>query len=376
MPKGRPWYPRFPSDFILGTVHMDLETRGAYSTIIDLLNDRDRPIPDEPRFIAGFLNCSVRKWNAIRERLLADGKLTLNDRGEITNPRFDREHLGRAEQREFLAEKGREGGLKSAAMRAQRELELPLSSDLEAEESRENGARVKDKSCERPPAPKKNRRLAQAPPQPSRARKSPETRVLPSERTLAQPPRARARKPPGIDALLRAVQEAAGFFPTNAGHQARAREYVQAWADLGIDIVGLAIPIIEREIAHAPDKTTGSLARFDRDIRAEHAAARAAVKHPPPPAAPTLPAGADTDDPRLETIRHDLRRDCGARTYDGWLKPMRMSIDGTILLIALPSQFMADWVLTHFTDRFRLEASKHGFTEVRIGIAQPKGKPP
>jgi hypothetical protein len=26
------------------------------------------PVPDEPRYIAGVCNCSVRKWNAIRQR--------------------------------------------------------------------------------------------------------------------------------------------------------------------------------------------------------------------------------------------------------------------------------------------------------------------
>jgi chromosomal replication initiator protein len=57
------------------------------------------------------------------------------------------------------------------------------------------------------------------------------------------------------------------------------------------------------------------------------------------------------------TIRSGLRRDCGARTFDGWLKPAELgSFDpetGT-LDIVMPSQFMADWVRGHFAERLAL----------------------
>jgi chromosomal replication initiator protein len=58
-----------------------------------------------------------------------------------------------------------------------------------------------------------------------------------------------------------------------------------------------------------------------------------------------------------ETIRAGLRRDCGARTFDGWLRPITLgSFDAKagILRLELPSQFMADWVQTHFADRLAL----------------------
>jgi chromosomal replication initiator protein len=58
-----------------------------------------------------------------------------------------------------------------------------------------------------------------------------------------------------------------------------------------------------------------------------------------------------------EQIRAGLRRDCGARTFDGWLRPITLggfeAESGTIRL-DLPSQFMADWVQTHFADRLAL----------------------
>ncbi|HEX2624715.1 MAG TPA: chromosomal replication initiator protein DnaA [Sphingomicrobium sp.] len=58
-----------------------------------------------------------------------------------------------------------------------------------------------------------------------------------------------------------------------------------------------------------------------------------------------------------ETIRAGLRRDCGVRTFDGWLKPAELGpFDGETgeLDIVMPSQFMADWVRSHFADRLQL----------------------
>lgn len=58
-----------------------------------------------------------------------------------------------------------------------------------------------------------------------------------------------------------------------------------------------------------------------------------------------------------ETIRAGLRRDCGARTFDGWLKPAELGSfdpDTGTLDIVMPSQFMADWVHSHFAERLVL----------------------
>lgn len=58
-----------------------------------------------------------------------------------------------------------------------------------------------------------------------------------------------------------------------------------------------------------------------------------------------------------EQIRAGLRRDCGARTFDGWLRPITLSgfdPDSATVRLELPSQFMADWVQTHFAERLVL----------------------
>ena len=58
-----------------------------------------------------------------------------------------------------------------------------------------------------------------------------------------------------------------------------------------------------------------------------------------------------------EQIRGGLRRDCGARTFDGWLRPIalgRWEPETGSLCLELPSQFMADWVQSHFAERIAL----------------------
>ena len=58
-----------------------------------------------------------------------------------------------------------------------------------------------------------------------------------------------------------------------------------------------------------------------------------------------------------EMIRSNLRRDCGPRTFDGWLRPVALGgfdAETGTLQLELPSQFMADWVQTHFADRLAL----------------------
>jgi hypothetical protein len=58
-----------------------------------------------------------------------------------------------------------------------------------------------------------------------------------------------------------------------------------------------------------------------------------------------------------DSIRTGLRRDLGARTFDGWLKPAAIGTldpESGSLDIVMPSQFMADWVRSHFGERLAL----------------------
>lgn len=114
----QPWYRRFPDNFLGGINGLTLEEKGAYGVVIDMIYQRGGPIADEPRYIAGICNCSVRKWNAIRQRLLDLGKLESID-GHLMNRRAEDELEKAAKVAREHAENGAKGGDKSAEKRAE-----------------------------------------------------------------------------------------------------------------------------------------------------------------------------------------------------------------------------------------------------------------
>jgi chromosomal replication initiator protein len=84
-------------------------------------------------------------------------------------------------------------------------------------------------------------------------------------------------------------------------------------------------------------------------------------------------AAADPLKAAWESIRAGLRRDCGARTFDGWLRPITLGNFDTetgALRLDLPSQFMADWVQTHFAERLALAwgAANPMVRQIVIGV--------
>lgn len=83
-----PYYKRFPRDFLEGTIGLSFEVKGAYAIVLDLIYMRDGRLPDDARYIAGQLGCSVRKWTAIRAELVEAGKI-IAELGFISNLRAD-----------------------------------------------------------------------------------------------------------------------------------------------------------------------------------------------------------------------------------------------------------------------------------------------
>lgn len=86
---GLPYYQRFPRKFFEGTIGLDFETKAAYGLLLDLIYIAGlKGLPDDARYIAGHMGCSVRKWNTIRRKLIEAGKIRC-DRGIISNSRAD-----------------------------------------------------------------------------------------------------------------------------------------------------------------------------------------------------------------------------------------------------------------------------------------------
>ena len=71
-----------------------------------------------------------------------------------------------------------------------------------------------------------------------------------------------------------------------------------------------------------------------------------------------MPSPVATDAGALDAmwaaIRAALLAECGARTFDNWLKPVTLlGVDGDIVRLALPTRFLADWIQTNFLERLR-----------------------
>lgn len=87
---GLPYYKAYPRDFIEGTVGMPFELKGAYRLVLDLIYMQSGRCPDDPRYVAGILGCSVRAWKNYRAALIERGKIVAEN-GVISNFRADKE---------------------------------------------------------------------------------------------------------------------------------------------------------------------------------------------------------------------------------------------------------------------------------------------
>jgi uncharacterized protein YdaU (DUF1376 family) len=88
------WYKRNADDALNGMMALTLEERGAYNTILDLMYQRRGVVPDDARWIAGWLGCSLRKWSSLRAALIVKGKLfavDINGLPSLANKRVEKE---------------------------------------------------------------------------------------------------------------------------------------------------------------------------------------------------------------------------------------------------------------------------------------------
>lgn len=103
---GLPYYKAYPRDFIEGTIGLPFELKAAYRLVLDLIYMQGGELPDDARYIAGLLGCSVRAWKGYREALISAGKIVA-ERGIISNFRARKELEISAKLQEKNAEKGR-----------------------------------------------------------------------------------------------------------------------------------------------------------------------------------------------------------------------------------------------------------------------------
>ena len=103
------WHPRYHGAALEGMRGLSLEERGAYTTLLDLMYERGGGVPDDDRFVAGWLGCSTRLWRSIRDRLISAGKLRVEG-GLIVNDRALEELRSQSVRARKRAESGAKGG--------------------------------------------------------------------------------------------------------------------------------------------------------------------------------------------------------------------------------------------------------------------------
>ena len=86
------WYKRDPRAALVGVMELNLEERGAYNTVLDLIYVHDGAMHDDDQLIAGWLHVDIRVWKRLRARLLSLGKLYVHA-GCLRNERADDEIL-------------------------------------------------------------------------------------------------------------------------------------------------------------------------------------------------------------------------------------------------------------------------------------------
>jgi uncharacterized protein YdaU (DUF1376 family) len=345
MAKGLPWYKRDPERWIMGTRDLTLEERGAYSEIVDYLNLRGRPLPDDIRIIASLINTSPQKWRKIRQRLLDLGKIVIEG-DYLTNPRFEREKAERELTRAEAQIHGREGGKRSAEKRL-REPELDLDQQPLAH-TRAHGTRTVERtararvSADQPqnakidktsqksskkvesfaqlpdehltPVSQKSANETQGYPQApyARVRESEDKSIDSSQPDSLTTPRAHQ---PDLMAMYEAVCEASGFHTASPNAIDLALRTVEAWAKMGVDFEEVVLPTIRSVIAsdHEPTRTLG---RFTKAIAHQHArrkAQKSQGKTYSPPPSPILHR--DDEEPAMADLRAVLCQVLGPKGF-------------------------------------------------------------
>lgn len=110
------WYKRDPDAALSGMMHLSLEERGAYNTVLDLIYARANKLPDDDRFICGWLRCDIRVWKRIKAKLIEDQKLYVEG-GLLRNFRATSEILTALSSMQLVSEANRSKGIKSGEVR-------------------------------------------------------------------------------------------------------------------------------------------------------------------------------------------------------------------------------------------------------------------
>ena len=108
----RPWYKRYPSDFIAGTAGWDLELKGAYSIFLDLFYDRGGSLPNDSQWFGRVAGCSTRRWGQLRDQLIELGKIVVTEDGKLSNKQAEKRMKSEQKEAKLTAKTARKADKK------------------------------------------------------------------------------------------------------------------------------------------------------------------------------------------------------------------------------------------------------------------------
>lgn len=232
-----PYHKRYHSDALAGMMPLTLEERGAYNTLLDLIYDRGGPLIDNERLLAGYMNCSTRKWRQLRADLIAKGKIYINADGLIANTRARKEIESQSKTHRKLIESGAKGG-RTRAENEKKTNEINESAQASLGEGLSNPSTIA--------------RVSEARSQKNRE-SSPTSHMLPDD--------------------VRSIMVEGGFVspPPDVG-------LLRAWYEAGATLEQDILPTV-RAVRARLSKAPFKLKVFDAAIREKLAADEAAIEH-------------------------------------------------------------------------------------------------
>lgn len=249
---GPQWYKREPRSALRGMAKLTLEQRGWYQTVQDMIYDEGGPIVDDERHLAGQMMISTRKYRAVRDALVALGRIVIVD-GLIHDERADDTLDAWRKTHEAQVEGGAKGGKKRAENLAKT-----------SRKSRENPVKKSRKPAEIEGGLMENNDLAQAKPQktPDRSIEDKNIRGSASAEPCAAPPGS-----PDRQSILARCLAAGGPGLADPKREQglhlsapRISAALAAGCDLDLDI----LPVIAAKTAKARGDPITTWSYFDR----------------------------------------------------------------------------------------------------------------
>ncbi len=105
-----------PDKFLVGVRGLSLEECGAYSIILQLIYSTDNQLLDDDFEMCGSLHCNARVWKRIKEKLIAKGKIYVEN-GFLMNSKATSTILNVLQNSAKVSELNRLKGVKSGIAR-------------------------------------------------------------------------------------------------------------------------------------------------------------------------------------------------------------------------------------------------------------------